>query len=101
MPILKKRQIETIEQMNGEELEWFLESLPVEKQQLEDLFDYLHVQLAKAQCDHTLGHSMRFMMTRLMPFPKVTGWLNDNGGYCDCKVLENIETEWLKVFGTE
>lgn len=87
-----------MQQMSGEELKEYLDSLPIKKQQIEELFDFLHAELGKSDCDHTLRFSMQFMMRKMLPFPKVTAWLNDNGGYCDCKVLENIETEWRKVF---
>jgi hypothetical protein len=99
MPIIRKRQIEAMQQMNGEELAAYLESLPISESQIEKLFGFIEDELDKTPCDHTLKNSMRFMMRNMLPFPKVTAWLNDNGGYCDCKVLENIETEWRKVFG--
>lgn len=98
MPIVRKRQIEAIQQMTGEELEGFLESLPISKDRIEELFAFLNAELARSECDHTLRFAMQFMMRKMLPFPKVTAWLNDNGGYCDCKVLETIETEWKKVF---
>jgi len=28
------------------------------------------------------------MMDNRLDFGKVTAWLNDNGGYCDCKVMD-------------
>lgn len=98
MPIFKKREIEKLEQMNGEELEAFIENLPAPKGKLEDLFDYLEMKLESADCDHSLRYAMQFMMEKRLNFPKVTAWLNNNGGYCDCKVLEQIVPEWRKVF---
>lgn len=98
MPIFKKREIEKLEQMNGEELEAFIENLPAPKEKLEDLFDYLEMKLERADCDHSLRYAMQFMMEKRLNFPKVTAWLNNNGGYCDCKVLEQIVPEWRKVF---
>jgi hypothetical protein len=98
MPIFKKREIEKLEQMSGEELEGFLQSLPAPQEKIEDLFDYLEVKLEDESCDHNLRYAMQFMMERHLNFPKVTAWLNENGGYCDCKVLEQIGPEWRKVF---
>jgi hypothetical protein len=100
MPIVKKREIEMIAQMNGEELDRFLLRLPASKEQLEDLFDTLDMKLADEPCDHTNRHSMQFLMQNGLSFPKVSGWLSQNGGYCDCKILIEIASEWWKVFGS-
>ena len=98
MPIIKKREIEKLEQMNGEELEAYLETLPAPKEKLETLFDYLEMKLEDETCTHSLKYAMQFMMEKRLNFPKVTAWLNNNGGCCDCKVLEQIVPEWRKVF---
>jgi hypothetical protein len=98
MPIIKKREIENLQQMSGEEIEAFLKSLPTKKEQLERLFDYLEMRLEREPCDHSLRLAMQFMMEKRLNFPKVTVWLNNNGGYCDCKVLEQIVPEWRAVF---
>lgn len=98
MPILRKRQIENLAQMNGEEIEAFLESLPAPKEQIENLFDYLEMRLEREPCNHSLRFAMQFMMEKRLNFPKVTHWLNENGGYCDCKILETIVPEWRKAF---
>lgn len=98
MPIIKKREIENLEQMSGEELEAYLETLPASKEKLETLFDYLEMKLEDETCTHSLKYAMQFMMEKRLDFPKVTAWLNNNGGYCDCKVLEQIVPEWRKVF---
>jgi len=98
MPVVRKRQIENLEQLSGEELEAFVNSLPAEKENIEDLFDYLEIRLEKDPCNHSLRFAMQFMMENRLNFPKITSWLNDNGGYCDCKVLEQITPEWRKVF---
>ncbi len=101
MPIIKKREIEILSQLSGEELEEYVSNLPIEAERLEDLFYRLHTRLANQPCNHTLNNSMQFMMERQMNFPKITAWLTNNGGYCDCKILENIEPEWRKVFPDE
>ncbi|MGI8467978.1 MAG: DUF2695 domain-containing protein [Pyrinomonadaceae bacterium] len=98
MPIVRKREIENLEQMSGEELEMFLENLPAPKEKIEDLFDYLETKLEKENCNHSLRYAMQFMMENRLNFPKVTAWLSKNGGYCDCKVLEEIVPEWRKAF---
>ena len=98
MPILRKRQIESLAQMNGEEIEGFLKTLPAKKEEIEHLFDYLETRLAKEECNDSLRYATQFMMEKRLNFPKVMSWLNENGGYCDCKVLEQIAPEWRKAF---
>ena len=98
MPIIKKSEIEKLEQMNGEEIEAFIENLPAPKEKIEDLFDYLEIKLEREDCDHTLRYAMQFVMEKRLNFPKITAWLNNNGGYCDCKVVEQIVPAWRRVF---
>lgn len=101
MPILRKREIENLEQMNGEELKAFLERLPEGPETVSELLDYLEDELYETECNHSLQHSMKFMMERRFDFPKFTSWLNNNGGYCDCKVMEQIAPIWRKKFGDD
>lgn len=99
MAILKKREIDNLEQMSGEELEEFLESFPAGQYDVEDLFEYLEDKLEREECNHSLRFAMQYMMENRLNFPKVSSWLQQNGGYCDCKVLEQIAPAWRKAFG--
>ena len=101
MPILRKREIENLEQMSGEELKAFLDTLPAGPETVSELLDYLEDELYDRECNHSLQHSMKFMMVRKLDFPKFTSWLNDNGGYCDCKVMEQIAPIWRAKFGDD
>jgi hypothetical protein len=101
MPILRKRQIEMLSQMNGEELERFFASLPATKEDLESLFEFIEDELYETECDHTSRFAMQFLMQNNLPFPKIIAWLNANGGYCDCKIMEQIEREWRQAFPEE
>jgi hypothetical protein len=101
MPILRKREIENLEQMSGEELEAFLESLPERQSTISEMLDYIEDELYETECSHTLHHAMRFMMDNRLDFPKLTSWLNGSGGYCDCKVLEQIAPIWRGKFGDD
>ncbi len=98
MAILRKRQIENLKQMNGEELEKFFASLPITKEKLEELFEFVEDELYETECDDTARFAMQFMLNENLPFPKILAWLNANGGHCDCKIMENIEREWRKTF---
>ena len=99
MPVVRKTQIENLQQMSGEELERFIESLPASKEDIEELFDYLEIKLEREPCNHSLRYAMQYIMENRLNFPKVSGWLSSNAGVCDCKVLERIEPEWRAVFG--
>jgi hypothetical protein len=101
MPIVKKREIEKLEQMSGEELKRFLDRLPERQQTISKMLDYIEDQLWDSECDDHLKHAMRFMMDNRLDFPKLTSWLNQNGGYCDCKVLEQIAPLWRVKFGDD
>ena len=101
MPIIRKHQIENLEQMTNEELQAFLDSLPAGQMTISDLIDYVEDELYDSECNHSLQYAMKFMMENKLDFPKITGWLNDNGGYCDCKVLEQIAPPWRGKFGDD
>lgn len=101
MPILRKREIENLEQMSGEELEGFIDSLPAGPDTISELLDYVEDELYDTECNHSLQYSMRFMMENRLDFPKITTWLNENGGYCDCKVMEQIAPQWRRKFGDD
>jgi len=98
MPILKKHEIDNLEQMSGEELEAFLESLPAGQYDIEELFDFVEDKLEREECNHSLRFSMQFIMENRLNFPKVSTWLQQNGGFCDCKVLEQIAPPWRAAF---
>ena len=101
MAILKKREIENLEQMSGEELQAFLDALPLGQETISELLNYLEDELYESECNHSLQYSMRFMMESKLDFPKITSWLSNNGGYCDCKVMEQIAPIWRKKFGDD
>jgi hypothetical protein len=98
MAIVKKREVEIMAQLNGEELERHLAKLPAKKAQFDSLFNYLELKLDGQSCDHTSRFTMQYLMQKMMNFPKVSSWLSQNGGYCDCKILEEIAIPWREIF---
>lgn len=101
MPVVRKREIENLEQMSGEELQAFLGRLPAGEKTISSMLDFIEDELYGSECDHHLRHAMRFMMDHRLDFPRLTSWLNENGGYCDCKVMEQIAPEWRAKFGDD
>lgn len=101
MPIVKKREIENLEQMSGEELRAFLDSLPERQDTISKMLDFIEDELYDSECNDSLQYAMRFMMDNRLNFPRLTSWLNENGGYCDCKVMEQIAPAWRAKFGDD
>lgn len=101
MPVIRKREIENLEQLSGEELEAFLETLPAQQDTISDLLDSIEDELFENECNHSLQYAMKFMMENHLNFPKITSWLNENGGYCDCKAMEQIAPIWRAKFGDD
>lgn len=101
MAILKKRQIENLEQLSGEELQAFIDTLPAAEATISELLDFVEDELFETECNHSLQYSMRYMMENRLDFAKITSWLTGNGGYCDCKVMEQIAPKWRAKFGDD
>ncbi len=98
MAIVKKREVEVMAELNNEELVEYMKKLPATKEQFDGLFDFLETRLDMTPCDHTSRFSMQYVMQKAMNFPKVSAWLSQQGGYCDCKILEEIAIPWREIF---
>ncbi len=101
MPIVKKREIENLEQFSGEELQQFLDSLPAGQTTISAMLDHIEDELFENECNHSLQYAMKFMMDNRLDFGKLTTWLTRNGGYCDCKTMEQIAPIWRAKFGDD
>jgi hypothetical protein len=69
----------------------FAGSLPFDRTLFEQLFDFLDAALSREGCDDTLKHTGAFLREHGLPVEQSMTWLRENGGYCDCEVLANIE----------
>ena len=65
--------------------------LPLSKPDLKALFDHVDTRLEAEGCDRTLRHTLAFLEANQLPRESVVMWLNENGGYCDCEVIANVE----------
>ena len=101
MPVVRKREIENLEQLTTEELDRFIATLPAGPATISDLLDFIEDELYDTECNHSLQYAMRFMMENKLDFGKLTSWLNNNGGYCDCKVMAEIAPPWRVKFGDD
>jgi hypothetical protein len=70
-------------------------ALPLPDDQLRAMFDTLDRELPIRGCDHTRRLTQEFLERSGHPIEAVLAWLDENGGYCDCEVLANVEERWL------
>jgi malonyl CoA-acyl carrier protein transacylase len=87
----KERRNAIKRQIKNQEKENILNSLPISVDKINELFDYLDEQLGEYDCDDTLNLTVNFIEENSLPKDSLISWLNENGGYCDCEVIANIE----------
>jgi hypothetical protein len=69
-------------------------ALPLSKADLAALIDHLDAEVSDVGCDDSLQLSTQFLTKRGLDVERVTGWLRESGGHCDCEVLANVEEQW-------
>jgi hypothetical protein len=73
----------------------FENSLPMNRENFKCLFNYLDEQLTDNSCDDTLKLSVTFLQSlKIENIEEIAEWLEENGGYCDCEVLANVEEKF-------
>lgn len=87
----KERRNAIKRQIKNEEKQNILISLPIFVDTINELFDYLDEQIGEIGCDDTLRLTVDFIEENSLPKDSLISWLNENGGYCDCEVLANVE----------
>ncbi len=89
----KKQRKKLLAQISDREKKNFDESLPIPRQTLQSLFDFLGEELV--ECDDTLKLTDIFLNDKhVKDASKVKLWLQEHGGYCDCEVLANVEEQF-------
>jgi len=66
-------------------------SFPLSVPALQQIFAMLGDKLAAEGCDHSLRWTTEWLTSRELDPVPVVAWLRDNGGFCDCEVLCNVE----------
>lgn len=73
----------------------FLRNLPLAQQTITDLFDNLDSELEFNGCEHDYTLTDRFLaLQEIKLTDQMIEWFQDNGGYCDCEILWNIEEKF-------
>lgn len=73
----------------------FEKSLPISKELFQNLFDFLDEEIEKNGCDDHLKLTKQFLETnQTQNIDEVENWLKENGGFCDCEVLYNVEEKF-------
>ncbi|WP_163400443.1 DUF2695 domain-containing protein [Flavobacterium fluviatile] len=88
----KQKRKEIRKQLAEKELAEFRKGLPFDENIFPKLFDFLDIELNKNGCNHTTILTKTFLdKNKVSNTTDAIEWLADNGGYCDCEVLANIE----------
>ena len=87
----KQRKKELLAQFKKQENEKVLSGLNTDIQNIHDLLDYIDEYLEENDCDDTLSATTKFLKENDIEIESTLNWLKNNGGYCDCEVLANIE----------
>jgi len=90
----KIRHQQLKKEFKKKEEETFVSSLPMEIANFFQLFDMLDEKMEHEECDHTLKFTEQYLNKHELSLQRVIPWLNENGGYCDCEVLANIEEKF-------
>jgi len=94
----KEKRKTLLREAQRQENERILASVPINKEDLTDLFDWIDKRLIENGCDHTLLHTLKFIEARKLPQKTLIDWLEIHGGYCDCEVIANVEDKLTEIF---
>ena len=91
----KERRKQLQKDLQEKALMEFEESLPISRELFLDLFDVLDQELEKKGCDDSLMLTKQFLkIKRVQNTDEVEKFLKENGGFCDCEVLYNVEEKF-------
>ena len=73
----------------------FESSLPMERELFLELFDYLNEQSETTECNHDFSLTEQFLRDKQVNnVEEVLEFLRENGGYCDCEIIFNVEEKF-------
>jgi hypothetical protein len=87
----KARRREIVHALRDQEKQNAREGFPAPILVLKGLFDFLDLRLSESECDDTLRFTHEYIRRSDMNERWTIEWREQNGGFCDCEVLNNIE----------
>ncbi|MDR3753940.1 MAG: DUF2695 domain-containing protein [Terracidiphilus sp.] len=87
----KARRKDILHGLRNEERQKTRDGFPASAVALKGLFSFLDEALQTQDCDDTLRLTRDFIVRNVLKGDEMVEWLEDNGGYCDCEVLDNVE----------
>ncbi|MDN3691200.1 DUF2695 domain-containing protein [Chryseobacterium tructae] len=91
----KERRKQFLKELREKKQKEFEQSLPMDREIFENLFDYLDNQLEENNCDDTNKLTLEFLVkNKIENIETVLNWFAENGGYCDCEILANVEEKF-------
>jgi len=88
----KEKRKQLLNELKQKQQEEFENNLPMECSSFEKLFDFLDTYLEESGCDDTHTLTVKFLeKNKIQDIQTVLQWLAENGGYCDCEILANVE----------
>lgn len=94
----KRRRAALVQAMVAEDTRKAIEEMPISLPHLGQLFDYLDEKLEKG-CDHTSKFTLAFLESNNLNRENILPWLQEQGGFCDCEILANVEESWESEIG--
>jgi hypothetical protein len=92
---VKQRRKDMLRQWKERERATARAALPLPDDHLQALFDALDREVPARGCDHTRRLTREFLERDGLPVDAVFAWLDQQGAFCDCEVLANVEEHWL------
>ncbi|WP_211826667.1 DUF2695 domain-containing protein [Kistimonas asteriae] len=89
----KQRRAALVQAMVDADTKKAIEEMPISLAHLGQLFDHLDTDLENG-CDHTSKITTAFLASHNLKIESILPWLQDQGGYCDCEILANVEESW-------
>lgn len=91
----KERRKQVLNELRERQQKEFEQSLPMDRVIFENLFHYIDNQLEENGCDDTNKLATVFLeKNKIENIETVLNWLAENGGYCDCEILANVEEKF-------
>jgi hypothetical protein len=91
----KEKRKQILYELRKKAREEFENSLPMGSDNFKKLFDYLDAELSSKTCDDTNVLTKGFLLQHnINNVDEVLEWLANQGGYCDCEILANVEEQF-------